>query len=152
MAIRSSDRNLPDWLTRVRTGQTRLPRFQRWEAWSYTNVALLFNTILQDLPAGSVLVLEIGDQEPFPSRLIEGAPEASERATEHLLDGQQRITALWRGLSNNYKNVLTFSISPRMKRQRRLTTSIQFHEAGEKTMTDAHHYGPTTPLDSGSVE
>ena len=103
MAIRSSDRNLPDWLTRVRTGQTRLPRFQRWEAWSYTNVALLFNTILQDLPAGSVLVLEIGDQEPFPSRLIEGAPEASERATEHLLDGQQRITALWRGLSNNYQ-------------------------------------------------
>ena len=103
MAIRSSDRNLPDWLTRVRTGQTRLPRFQRWEAWGYTNVALLFNTILQDLPAGSVLVLEIGDQEPFPSRLIEGAPEAIERATEHLLDGQQRITALWRGLSNNYQ-------------------------------------------------
>ncbi len=104
MAIRSSDRSLPDWLTRVRTGQTRLPRFQRWEAWNHSNVALLFNTILQDLPAGSVLVLEVGDDEPFPSRLIEGAPDASERATEHLLDGQQRVTALWRGLKNNYED------------------------------------------------
>ena len=103
MAIRSSDRSLPDWFTRVRTGQTRLPRFQRWEAWSHTNVALLMNTILQDLPAGSVLVLEVGDEEPFPSRLIEGAPDSTERATEHLLDGQQRITALWRGLNNNYE-------------------------------------------------
>ncbi len=104
MGIRSSDRSLPDWLTRVRTGQTRLPRFQRWEAWNHSNVALLFNTILQDLPAGSVLILEVGDHEPFPSRLIEGAPVASERTTEHLLDGQQRVTALWRGLRNNYED------------------------------------------------
>ena len=104
MAIRSSDRSLPDWFARVRTGQTRLPRFQRWEAWGHTNVALLMNTILQDLPAGSVLVLEVGDQEPFLSRLIEGAPDATERVTEHLLDGQQRITALWRGLNNNYED------------------------------------------------
>ena len=97
MGIRSSDRSLRDWLTRVRTGQTKLPRFQRWEAWNHVNVSQLFNTILQDLPAGSVLVLEIGNEEPFPSRLIEGVPRATERTTEHLLDGQQRLTALWRG-------------------------------------------------------
>ena len=104
MAVRSSDRSLRDWLTRVRTGQTKLPRFQRWEAWNHVNVSQLFNTILQDLPAGSVLILEIGSEEPFPSRLIEGAPSATERTTEHLLDGQQRLTALWRGLNNNYED------------------------------------------------
>ncbi|POO76346.1 hypothetical protein C1T30_43715, partial [Bacillus sp. MBGLi97] len=27
-----------------------------------------------------------------------------ERITEHLLDGQQRLTALWRGLHNNYED------------------------------------------------
>ena len=108
MAITSSDRSLPDWLTRVRTGQTKLPRFQRWEAWNHVNVSQLFNTILQDLPAGSVLVLEIGNEEPFPSRLIEGAPSATERTTEHLLDGQQRLTALWRGLNNNYEDRMYF--------------------------------------------
>lgn len=36
------------------------------------------------------------------SRTIKGAPESGERVTEHLLDGQQRLTALWRGLHNNY--------------------------------------------------
>lgn len=102
MAINASDRSLPDWLTRIRTGQTKLPRFQRYEAWGHTNVAMLFNTILRDLPAGSLLVLQIGEEEPFISRPIVGAPETGERVTEHLLDGQQRITALWRGLNNNY--------------------------------------------------
>ena len=46
--------------------------------------------------------LEIGDEEPFISRTLKGAPEMGERVTEHLLDGQQRLTALWRGLHNNY--------------------------------------------------
>lgn len=103
MPINARDRNLSDWLTRIRTGQTKLPRFQRYEAWGHANVSMLFNTILQDLPAGSLLVLEIGGgEEPFVSRAIEGAPEGEEHVTEHLLDGQQRITALWRGLLNNY--------------------------------------------------
>jgi len=62
----------------------------------------MFNTILQDLPVGAGLVLEIGDEEPFISRTLKGAPEKGERVTEHLLDGQQRLTALWRGLHNNY--------------------------------------------------
>jgi hypothetical protein len=33
-----------------------------------------------------------------------GAPTKGERITEHLLDGQQRLTALWRGLNNNYED------------------------------------------------
>jgi len=47
-------------------------------------------------------VLDIGDKEPFISRTLVGAPTKGERITEHLLDGQQRLTALWRGLNNNY--------------------------------------------------
>ena len=103
MGITAINRQLPEWLTRVRTGQIKLPQFQRWEAWSHANVTLLFNTILQDLPAGSVLILQIGEDEPFEARPITTAPETPERTTEHLLDGQQRLTALWRGLNNNYE-------------------------------------------------
>lgn len=79
-----------------------LPRFQRFEAWDAANVSQMFNTILRDLPVGAVLVLEIGNEEPFISRPLKGAPLAGERVTEHLLDGQQRLTAFWRGLHNNY--------------------------------------------------
>jgi len=102
MAIEARNRPLPDWFTRIRTCQTVLPRFQRFEAWAHTNVVQLFNTILQDLPVGAVLILEIGNEQPFISRTIKGAPSTGERVTEHLLDGQQRLTALWRGLHNNY--------------------------------------------------
>ncbi len=81
-----------------------LPRFQRFEAWDHGRIAQLFNTILRNLPVGSSLVLEIGDKEPFISRPLKGAPDLGERVTEHLLDGQQRLTALWRGLHNNYED------------------------------------------------
>jgi hypothetical protein len=104
MSIEARDRPLPDWFTRVRTHQTVLPRFQRFEAWGHASVIQLFNTILQDLPVGAVLVLEVGNEEPFISRTIKGAPTSGERVTEHLLDGQQRLTALWRGLHNNYED------------------------------------------------
>ena len=102
MAIEARNRPLPDWFTRIRTHQTVLPRFQRFEAWGHASVIQLFNTILQDLPIGAVLVLEVGNEEPFISRTIKGAPTSGERVTEHLLDGQQRLTALWRALHNNY--------------------------------------------------
>ena len=100
--MQAHNRSLPDWFSRVRTRQIALPRFQRYEAWTHANVAQLFNTILQELPVGAVLVLEIGDVEPFARRELPGAPDDGERVTEHLLDGQQRLVALWRGLHNNY--------------------------------------------------
>lgn len=104
MAINAQNRSLPDWFTRIRTRQTVLPRFQRFQAWGHSNVTQLFNTVLQGLPVGAVLVLEVGDKEPFISRPLHGAPETGERITEHLLDGQQRLTALWRGMHNNYED------------------------------------------------
>jgi len=110
MVIEARNRPLPDWFTRVRTHQTVLPRFQRFEAWDNASVVQLFNTILRDLPVGAVLILQIGDEEPFISRTIKGAPSTGERVTEHLLDGQQRITALWRGLHNNYDDRTYFVV------------------------------------------
>ena len=108
MTINAQNRSLPDWFTRVRTRQTVLPRFQRFEAWGHGHVTQVFNTILQGLPIGAVLVLEVGNEEPFIWRTISGAPEDGERITEHLLDGQQRLTALWRGLHNNYEDKTYF--------------------------------------------
>ncbi len=102
--MEARNRTLPDWLTRIRTRQIKLPRFQRFEAWTHATVTALLNTVLQELPAGAVLVLEVGETEPFISRTMIGAPETGERVIEHLLDGQQRLTALWRSLTNNYED------------------------------------------------
>ena len=48
------------------------------------------------------LDLEVGEKEPFVSRTMAGAPEKGDRIVEHLLNGQQRLTALWRSLTDDY--------------------------------------------------
>lgn len=108
--MEARNRLLPDWLTKVRTRQIVLPRFQRFEAWSHLQVSGLLNNVLQELPAGAVLILEVGDKEPFHSRPVVGAPNQGERITEHLLDGQQRITALWRSLHSQYDDRTYFVV------------------------------------------
>src|SRR5438552_260513 len=101
--MEARDRRLSEWFNVIGTGRLRLPRFQRGEEWTQDEVQSLLSSVLRDLPAGAALVLEVGDQEPFISRGIVGAPEPTERAVEHLLDGQQRLTALWRSLNDTYE-------------------------------------------------
>ena len=61
--MEARDRSVEAWFNRIRSGQLRLPRFQRFEAWDYDNVSALIDSILRDLPIGSTLVLEIGANE-----------------------------------------------------------------------------------------
>ena len=68
------DRKLSDWYERIRTGQLKLPRFQRFEAWDRGRVVGFLNTIVQNLPVGVTLLLEVGDKEKFVSRNVATAP------------------------------------------------------------------------------
>lgn len=106
--MEARDRSVETWFNRVRSGQLRLPRFQRFEAWDYENVSAIIDSILRGLPIGSTLVLEIGEREPFVTRALAGAPRPVDRCTEHLLDGQQRLTALWRSLHDLYEDMTFF--------------------------------------------
>ena len=110
MGMEARNRRLPDWLGRVRTGQLTLPRFQRFESWGRGEVETLLDSVLRGRPIGAALVLVIGDREPFVSRTIVGAPAQTERTTEHLLDGQQRLTALWKVLNDGYENRTFFAV------------------------------------------
>jgi hypothetical protein len=96
------DRFLPEWFNRIRSRQITLPRFQRSIAWGQVEVSGLLTTVLRGLPSGATLILEVGDEEKFKSRTMVDAPESGEKVTEQLLDGQQRLTALWRSLHDKY--------------------------------------------------
>jgi len=100
--VHAHDRFLPEWFNRIRSRQITLPRFQRFEAWGHSEVSDLLTTVLRGLPAGAALILEVGDEEKFRSRTMIDAPDSGERVTEQLLDGQQRLTALWRSLNDTY--------------------------------------------------
>ncbi len=100
--MQARNRPLDEWYGKIKRGEIKLPRFQRFEAWDRHRICSLIETVIHNLPLGITLVLEIGDQEKFISRFLETAPESSGRTYEHLLDGQQRLTALWRAFHNNY--------------------------------------------------
>ena len=106
--MEARNRPLKDWFSEIGNGYLALPRFQRHEAWSHKQVSALLDTVLNQLPAGAVLTLEVGDEKPFISRAVVGAPDLSESETSYLLDGQQRLTSLWRSLHANYPDRMFF--------------------------------------------
>jgi hypothetical protein len=108
--MEARSKKIEDWFSLIVQSQVKLPRFQRHEAWRPRQIAGLFENILRSpsLPLGVLLVLEVGDKELFHSRAIVGAPSSSVRPSMHILDGQQRITALWRSLTDDYDDLRVF--------------------------------------------
>lgn len=106
--MEARNRKLEDWYGKIKRSEIKLPRFQRFEAWDKQRISSLLETVIHNLPLGITLVLEVGEREKFISRYLETAPETKGRVYEHLLDGQQRLTALWRMFHNNYENETYF--------------------------------------------
>ncbi len=91
---------LPDVLKSIGVGKTQLPDFQRGWIWDDDHIKSLLASIALSYPIGAVMMLETGSSEVrFRPRLIEGVvlnhPVAPER---FILDGQQRLTALFQSL------------------------------------------------------
>jgi hypothetical protein len=101
--MEARNRKISDWYGKIKRGEIKLPRFQRFEAWDRHRICSLIQTVIHNLPLGITLVLEVGEDEKFISRFIETSPQGQGRVYEHLLDGQQRLTALWRAFYNNYE-------------------------------------------------
>lgn len=115
----AQNRTVNDWLVSIDRGQLRLPSFQRGAAWEPKRVVSMLNTIIHDLPLGVALVLNVGDKEQFVSRPLVSAPETTEAVTEHLLDGQQRLTALYRALRDNDRKQTYFVHLPDLDAEQR---------------------------------
>lgn len=102
--MEARNRTIKDWYGMTQRGEIKLPRFQRYEAWDRHRIGSLVETVIQGLPLGITLVLQVDvGKEKFISRHLKSAPEGNGRVLEHLLDGQQRLTALWRVFHNNYE-------------------------------------------------
>jgi len=102
--MKAQDRSLKDWITQTRSKKIALPRFQRFEAWGPSIIADFLTSIIRKLPVGVCLILEVGNKPQFHYRYFRGVPEGGENVKEFLLDGQQRLTALWRCLIDNYED------------------------------------------------
>lgn len=114
---KAQDRTLGVWFQDIQQGRIKLPRFQRFEAWDRGRIASFLNTIINNLPVGVTLALEVAGPEKFESRYIATSePKSSVPVTQHLLDGQQRLTAFWRSVHNNYEWETFFVYLPQLDR------------------------------------
>lgn len=91
---------LKDLLKDVNLKKIQLPDFQRDWVWDDNRIKSLLASISFSFPIGAVMMLETGNDElRFQPREIEGVKNNSETEPEYLiLDGQQRITALYQAL------------------------------------------------------
>lgn len=105
--MEANNRLLTDWLETTINGNLMLPRFQRKEAWKPKHVERFVSAMLQGRPLGVFLVLRVDpDNQPFKTRPISGMTTVKEhgsKCTEHLLDGQQRLTALLNVFMDTYE-------------------------------------------------
>lgn len=115
---KAQDRTIGVWFQNIQQGMIKLPRFQRFEAWDRGRITSFLNTIINNLPVGVALALEVAGTEKFESRYISTSdPESPGTVTQHLLDGQQRLTALWRSMHNNYEWEIFFVYLPQCDRE-----------------------------------
>lgn len=106
--MKAQDRSVEQWFVQLGLAAIQLPRFQRFEAWGHRDVESLLETVLDGLPAGAALVLQVSGTAQFKYRPLATAPEAEHLPQELLLDGQQRLTALWRSLTDSYEDRMFF--------------------------------------------
>lgn len=127
---KAQDKTLGVWFQDVQQGRVKLPRFQRFEAWDRARVSGFWNTIINNLPVGVTLALEVAGDEKFESRYIATAnPAAPGPVNQHLLDGQQRLTAFWRVVHNNYEAETYFVHLPQFdsKLVSKADTDVEIH-------------------------
>ena len=94
-------RLLKDWMEAIHNGEILLPTFQRSYVWPEKHIETLIHTVLQNRTIGTLLIVK--NDSVFPTRPL-AAAENSRRnkpPNELLLDGQQRLTALWRALGGS---------------------------------------------------
>src|ERR1700722_16682897 len=114
---KAQDRTLGVWFHNIQQGMVKLPRFQRFEAWDRARISSFLNTIINNLPVGVTLALEVAGAEKFESRYIATShPAIPGTVTHQLLDGQQRLTAFWRSMHNNYEWETFFVYLPQFDR------------------------------------
>lgn len=88
---------LADLLDGIGEGKVVLPDFQRDFDWEPDEVIALVATVVSDWPAGSLLLMR-GRPEFFRTRAFEHAPTQASSTEYVVLDGQQRLTALYHAL------------------------------------------------------
>ena len=97
IAPKSLDTELSELMRDVTSGKAQLPEFQRSWTWDDGRIRGILASLSQGYPMGAIMRLEYGNEEvKFKYRPIEGVKNATEKPDYLILDGQQRLTSMYR--------------------------------------------------------
>lgn len=109
--MQAQNQQIPDWLDNTVSGAIRLPRFQRGVVWPRETTRKFLEAILFGHPLGVMLLLGAdGEVQPFKTTKIRGAPSPTVACQFHLLDGQQRLTALLKSVKDSHEDGMSYYI------------------------------------------
>lgn len=96
--FKNEEIELTECLDHVQKGLIQLPDFQRSWRWDDDHVQRLLRSLIRGFPIGSLTRIETGGELELLHREVEGTTP-TENPISLLLDGQQRVTALYCSLS-----------------------------------------------------
>ena len=97
IAPKSLDTDLSELMRDVASGKAQLPEFQRSWTWDDNRIIGILASLSQGYPMGAVMRLAYGNENvKFKYRTIEGVPVSGVVPEYLILDGQQRLTSMYR--------------------------------------------------------
>jgi hypothetical protein len=136
MPFDSPDLNLGDELLKdVGNGKIRLPDFQRDWKWDLDRIASLLASVSLGYPVGVVMLLETGGTDvQFATRLVSGVESSHgmQSAVRLILDGQQRLTALYQALACGQPVQTQDTRKKRLERWFYLNMEVALDEDGDR--------------------
>lgn len=97
IAPTSNDTNLSTLMADVGSGKIQLPDFQRGWTWDDDRIRGILASLTQGYPMGAIMNLQYGSESVrFKYRTLEGVRVTGVVPEFLVLDGQQRLTSIWR--------------------------------------------------------
>lgn len=148
MPVETTERDIGTLVGQISQGEIKLPEIQRGYIWKPTQVAKLIDSLYRRYPTGTLLFWR-ATEDPTTRKFATGnvAPEPVIQPL-YLLDGQQRLTALHRVLSNHPDAQVVFNVETQAFQNQSAATArdprwIKVHDV---THPDADHFGMTSRL------
>src|SRR5690606_20203461 len=97
------ERTITDLVQMIEESRLALPQFERPSVWGKANWIPFLHTVLLGRPTGTLLLLEATEDQLLNPRKLDTAPDIDPTTVNWLLlDGQQRMTTLYRSIRTNF--------------------------------------------------
>ncbi|KWW97479.1 hypothetical protein TH66_17740 [Carbonactinospora thermoautotrophica] len=110
MPVEKTQKSIASLVGEISRGEIRLPEIQRAYVWKPTQVAKLVESLYRGYPTGSLLFWRT-DETPETRAVAADAPVAKPAMLPlYLLDGQQRLTSLYRVFTDHPEAQIVFNV------------------------------------------